>query len=169
MVQVFDTRAIQMYVTLVMSLYIQIKRQSSTCSSSLYIYSLNIIFHSRAHSTFVVFSPLSLPTSPPPHCQRALCMLSSTNHEASVVLLLKHVYLIFQNWGLQIHKVLKTDAGMYECQVSTHPPTSIFVELKVIGKSAPALWIYAQLTPQNCFYPIRVEVMYWLIQTSVKM
>lgn len=107
---------------------------------------------------------------PPPRlCQRALCMLSSTNHKASVVLLLKHVYLIFQNWGLQIHKVLKTDAGMYECQVSTHPPTSIFVELKVIGESAPALWIYTQLTPQHFFYAIKVEVMYWLIQTSVKM
>ncbi|XP_046662473.1 lachesin-like [Homalodisca vitripennis] len=44
-----------------------------------------------------------------------------------------------QNWGLQIHKVQKTDAGMYECQVSTHPPTSIFVELKVIEASADIL------------------------------
>ncbi|KAG8246765.1 hypothetical protein J6590_077383 [Homalodisca vitripennis] len=44
-----------------------------------------------------------------------------------------------QNWGLQIHKVQKTDAGMYECQVSTHPPTSIFVELKVIGHNRSAI------------------------------
>ncbi|XP_054278191.1 junctional adhesion molecule B-like [Macrosteles quadrilineatus] len=44
-----------------------------------------------------------------------------------------------QNWGLQIHKVQKSDAGMYECQVSTHPPTSIFVELKVIEAIADIL------------------------------
>ncbi|XP_049831127.1 protein turtle homolog B-like [Schistocerca gregaria] len=36
-----------------------------------------------------------------------------------------------QSWGLQIKFVQPRDAGWYECQVSTHPPTSIFVELKV--------------------------------------
>ncbi|XP_018914395.2 cell surface A33 antigen [Bemisia tabaci] len=37
-----------------------------------------------------------------------------------------------QNWGLQIKFVEPDDAGMYECQISTHPAVSIFVELKVI-------------------------------------
>lgn len=39
-----------------------------------------------------------------------------------------------QSWGLQIKFVTPNDAGVYECQISTHPPTSIFVRLKVIGK-----------------------------------
>ncbi|EEB15732.1 transmembrane and immunoglobulin domain-containing protein precursor, putative [Pediculus humanus corporis] len=41
-----------------------------------------------------------------------------------------------QSWGLQIKFVTPNDAGIYECQVSTHPPTSIFVKLKVIEASA---------------------------------
>ncbi|XP_030760195.1 protein amalgam-like [Sitophilus oryzae] len=36
-----------------------------------------------------------------------------------------------QNWGLVIKHVQISDAGLYECQVSTHPTTSIFIELKV--------------------------------------
>ncbi|KAG5889764.1 hypothetical protein JTB14_003858 [Gonioctena quinquepunctata] len=36
-----------------------------------------------------------------------------------------------QNWGLLIKKVQPSDAGLYECQMSTHPPTSIVVELRV--------------------------------------
>ncbi|CAG9813478.1 unnamed protein product [Phaedon cochleariae] len=36
-----------------------------------------------------------------------------------------------QNWGLLIKKVQPSDAGLYECQMSTHPPSSIVVELKV--------------------------------------
>ncbi|XP_075214963.1 limbic system-associated membrane protein-like [Lycorma delicatula] len=41
-----------------------------------------------------------------------------------------------QNWGLQIKFVQESDEGMYECQVTTHPPASIFVELKVIEAAA---------------------------------
>lgn len=39
-----------------------------------------------------------------------------------------------EDWTLQIKYVQQRDAGIYECQVSTHPPTSIFLNLKVIGK-----------------------------------
>lgn len=38
-----------------------------------------------------------------------------------------------QNWGLVIKHVKHEDEGLYECQVSTHPPTSIFLQLKVTG------------------------------------
>ncbi|KAF7284904.1 hypothetical protein GWI33_017385 [Rhynchophorus ferrugineus] len=38
-----------------------------------------------------------------------------------------------QNWGLVIKHVQLSDAGTYECQVSTHPTTSIFIDLKVTG------------------------------------
>lgn len=40
----------------------------------------------------------------------------------------------FQDWTLQIKFVQMRDAGLYECQVSSHPPTSIFIDLKVVGK-----------------------------------
>ncbi|GLH01811.1 Uncharacterized protein GBIM_07870 [Gryllus bimaculatus] len=43
------------------------------------------------------------------------------------------------NWGLQIKFVQPRDAGMYECQVSMHPPTSIFIELKVTEAEAEIL------------------------------
>ncbi|KAJ8951217.1 hypothetical protein NQ318_010244 [Aromia moschata] len=38
-----------------------------------------------------------------------------------------------QNWGLVIKFVRESDAGLYECQVSTYPTTSIFIELRVTG------------------------------------
>ncbi|RZC37725.1 lachesin-like [Asbolus verrucosus] len=39
-----------------------------------------------------------------------------------------------QNWDLVIKHVRPSDAGLYECQVSTHPTTSIFIELRVTGE-----------------------------------
>uniref|UniRef100_A0A1B6DCB5 Ig-like domain-containing protein n=1 Tax=Clastoptera arizonana TaxID=38151 RepID=A0A1B6DCB5_9HEMI len=44
-----------------------------------------------------------------------------------------------QNWGLQIKFIQSRDAGMYECQVSTHPAASILVELRVIEAAAEIL------------------------------
>ncbi|CAH1980954.1 unnamed protein product, partial [Acanthoscelides obtectus] len=41
-----------------------------------------------------------------------------------------------QNWGLLIKHVRPDDAGVYECQVSTHPSSSIFIELKVTEAAA---------------------------------
>ena len=37
---------------------------------------------------------------------------------------------------MQIRNVQKDDFGFYECQISSHPPTSIYVELKVIEATA---------------------------------
>ncbi|XP_048523222.1 protein amalgam [Dendroctonus ponderosae] len=45
--------------------------------------------------------------------------------------LVEHVRHL-QNWGLVIKHVQISDAGTYECQVSLHPTTSIFIDLKVI-------------------------------------
>ncbi|XP_051175178.1 zwei Ig domain protein zig-8-like isoform X1 [Leptopilina boulardi] len=41
-----------------------------------------------------------------------------------------------EDWTLQIKYVQQRDAGMYECQVSTHPPTSIFLFLEVVEARA---------------------------------
>uniref|UniRef100_A0A1A9WQG9 Ig-like domain-containing protein n=1 Tax=Glossina brevipalpis TaxID=37001 RepID=A0A1A9WQG9_9MUSC len=41
-----------------------------------------------------------------------------------------------EDWTLQIKYVQSRDAGIYECQVSTHPPTSIFLHLNVVEARA---------------------------------
>ncbi|CAO1342682.1 unnamed protein product [Diamesa tonsa] len=35
-------------------------------------------------------------------------------------------------WDLRIKPIQKEDQGVYKCQISTHPPQSIFIELKVV-------------------------------------
>jgi len=42
-----------------------------------------------------------------------------------------------QTWALKIKFVSHLDEGMYECQVSTHPTTSIFIRLNIVGESPP--------------------------------
>lgn len=39
------------------------------------------------------------------------------------------------NWALRIRNAQKEDEGLYECQLSTHPPESIFIELRIVGES----------------------------------
>ncbi|KAK2583043.1 hypothetical protein KPH14_009081 [Odynerus spinipes] len=41
-----------------------------------------------------------------------------------------------EDWTLQIKYVQGRDAGLYQCQVSTHPPTSIFLFLEVVEARA---------------------------------
>jgi hypothetical protein len=38
------------------------------------------------------------------------------------------------NWALRIKNARKDDEGIYECQLSTHPPESIFIELRIVGE-----------------------------------
>ncbi|XP_065161598.1 limbic system-associated membrane protein-like isoform X2 [Atheta coriaria] len=41
-----------------------------------------------------------------------------------------------EDWTLKIKYVQLRDAGLYECQVSSHPPTSIFIQLNVVEARA---------------------------------
>ncbi|XP_055626550.1 uncharacterized protein LOC129768731 isoform X2 [Toxorhynchites rutilus septentrionalis] len=55
-----------------------------------------------------------------------------------------------EDWTLQIKFVQDRDAGWYECQVSTHPPTSIFLELRVVEARAEIVGSQVKyLTPDS--------------------
>lgn len=60
----------------------------------------------------------------------SLLTVGLTTYSADERFFVEHVRHL-QNWGLLIKHVQPSDAGHYECQVSTHPPTSIFIKLKV--------------------------------------
>lgn len=62
-----------------------------------------------------------------------LLTVGLTTYSANDRIFVEHIRHL-QNWSLVIKHVQPTDAGVYECQVSTHPPTSIFVKLKVTGE-----------------------------------
>lgn len=42
--------------------------------------------------------------------------------------------LHLQDWQLHIRYVQVRDDGVYECQVSSHPPVSLFATLRVLGE-----------------------------------
>ncbi|GLV39767.1 defective proboscis extension response 13 [Carabus blaptoides fortunei] len=67
-----------------------------------------------------------------------LLTVGLTTYSGDGRFLVEHVRHL-QNWGLQIKYVQPRDAGLYECQVSMHPPTSIFLELRVIEAAAEIL------------------------------
>lgn len=47
----------------------------------------------------------------------------------------------YQDWGLEIHSSQPRDSGIYECQISTTPHRSLFLHLRVVGKS-PACYCF---------------------------
>ncbi|XP_043496227.1 cell wall protein DAN4-like isoform X2 [Polistes fuscatus] len=49
-----------------------------------------------------------------------------------------------EDWTLQIKYVQGRDAGLYQCQVSTHPPTSIFLFLEVV--ELPSLTTHTKIS-----------------------
>lgn len=51
-------------------------------------------------------------------------------------------------WTLQVKWAQKRDGGMYECQISTQPVKSFFVNLSVVGEFTSTLWLkYLQFNP----------------------
>ncbi|XP_018318716.1 zwei Ig domain protein zig-8 [Agrilus planipennis] len=68
----------------------------------------------------------------------ALLTYGLATYSADERFMVEHVRHL-QNWGLLIKKVQQSDAGVYECQVSTHPPVSIFIKLRVTEATANIL------------------------------
>lgn len=50
------------------------------------------------------------------------------------IIILLFNYTSLKDWTLQIEKPTSEDNGLYECQVSSTPKKSLFVQLNVVGK-----------------------------------
>lgn len=78
--------------------------------------------------------------------QQISWMRRKENNELQLLTVGRHTYsgddrytLEFQypgNWRLQIKFVSKNDEGLYECQISTHPPKVTQTFLYINGKQA---------------------------------
>ncbi|KAJ4434706.1 hypothetical protein ANN_23274 [Periplaneta americana] len=55
-----------------------------------------------------------------------------------------------QDWALHVRYAKARDGGLYECQVSTHPPSSLFVELQLVGSA---------VTVPNCNVPTTIYIL----------
>lgn len=59
------------------------------------------------------------------------------------------------NWRLRIAETNKTDEGMYECQISTHPPRVIKTDFRVQGKLLSAMNIVDDVLCANLSFLIK--------------
>ena len=63
------------------------------------------------------------------------------------------------NWRLRIRPTMAIDDGTYLCQISTHPPTILVTNLKIIGENLFLYMYYIHVTIeimlssiQKCFF-----------------
>lgn len=65
------------------------------------------------------------------------------------------------NWRLQIKFVNSSDEGEYGCQISTHPPKFIHINLHINGKSTSFIVLYSTVGNKNdldCWYTWDIHV-----------
>ncbi|KAL2722817.1 cell wall protein DAN4-like isoform X5 [Vespula squamosa] len=63
-----------------------------------------------------------------------------------------------EDWSLQIKYVQGRDAGLYQCQVSTHPPQSIYVSLEVVACTLAKHWNDVQTFSSNFIDNINTDI-----------
>jgi hypothetical protein len=61
-------------------------------------------------------------------------------------------------WDLRIKSVRKEDEGIYECNLSLHPPESIFISVSVVGEcdreNILSTNVLREETPHNLLPPL---------------